>query len=242
MGPRRLENRHSPGARSADKRDSEGDYGLSVTIEKCSFVKFAWSDLDSLSGSRQLDFLAIMQSCKRGVAAPLERLKSPLNFLRAREGASAVEFGLIALPFFAIIFATMQTAILLMAQEQLETAVEKTGRLVLTGQATSLTQTQFTNDICSNLVALFKCSNLMVNMQTADSFSDANPAAPALTFGSNGQVTNTWTYAPGSPGSIVVLQVMYQWPVFGSILGFNLSNLSNGNHLLIATSVFKNEP
>lgn len=163
------------------------------------------------------------------------------RFLRAKGGASAVEFGLVALPFFAIIFAALQMAILLMAQEELETAVEKAGRLVLTGRAPS-TQAAFAADVCGYLPALFNCSNLMVNMQTADSFSDASPAAPTLTYGSNGQVSNTWAYQPGSAGEIVVLQVMYQWPVFGSLLGFNLSNLPSGNHLLMATSVFKNEP
>jgi Flp pilus assembly protein TadG len=188
-----------------------------------------------------LGFLAIIKGCKGAFAARRRRLRSTAKFLRSRDGTSAVEFAIIGLPFLAIIFATLQTAILLMAQEELETAVEKAGRLVLTGQAPA-TQAQFTNDVCASLVAIFNCNNLMVNMQTSDSFSDANPAAPTLTFGSNGQVTNTWSYTPGSPGSIVVLQVMYQWPVFGSLLGFNLSNLPNGNHLLIATSVFKNEP
>lgn len=186
-------------------------------------------------------FRAIIKSCKQALAARRGRLRSPIKFLRSRDGTSAVEFALIGLPFLAIIFATVQTAILLMAQEELETAVEKSGRLVLTGRAPS-TQTQFATDVCGYISALFNCNNLMVNMQTADSFADASPAAPTLTFNANGQVTNTWSYTPGSPGSIVVLQIMYQWPVFGGLLGFNLSNLPNGNHLLIATSVFKNEP
>lgn len=184
-----------------------------------------------------------MERCKRLLARKFEVMK-PRGFLRSQEGATAVEFAMIALPFIAIIFATLQAALLLMAQEELETATEKAGRLVLTGQVASAgtTQSQFATDVCSYLTALFNCANLMINMQTADSFADASPGAPTLTFGANGKVTNTWSYEPGSAGSIVVLQVMYQWPVFGQLLGFNLSNLSNGNHLLMATSVFKNEP
>jgi Flp pilus assembly protein TadG len=190
-----------------------------------------------------LNFPATIETFARSLITCLRR-KAPKRLLHSRDGASAVEFALLALPFFAIVFATLQTAILLMAQEELETAVEKSARLVLTGQALNngMTQTQFTSNVCGNLPALFNCNNLMVNMQTADSFADADPAAPTLTYGSNGQVNNTWSFQLGNPGSIVVLQVMYQWPVFGSLLGFNLSNLSNGKHLLIATSVFKNEP
>lgn len=40
----------------------------------------------------------------------------------------------------------------------------------------------------------------------------------------------------------MVVQVMYQWPIVLGPLGFNLSNLSNGNRLLVSTAVFKNEP
>lgn len=190
-----------------------------------------------------MNFLATIASLAQGLAAR-PRLKAPKSFLRSRDGTSAVEFALVGLPFFAILFAALQAAILLMAQEELETAVEKAGRLVLTGQATDdgTTEAQFATDVCGYLHALFNCGNLMINMQTADSFADVSPAAPTLTFGSNGQVTNTWSYDPGNPGSIEVLQVMYQWPVFGNLLGFGLSNLPNGKHLLIATSVFKNEP
>jgi hypothetical protein len=35
---------------------------------------------------------------------------------------------------------------------------------------------------------------------------------------------------------------MYQWPVFGGPLGFNLANLSNGNRLIMAAAAFQNEP
>jgi Flp pilus assembly protein TadG len=190
-----------------------------------------------------LNFLARMATSERGLAARF-RLKAPKKFLRSRDGASAIEFALIGLPFFAILFAALQAAILLMAQEELETAVENAGRQVLTGQVASqgTTQAQFASKVCGYLVAIFNCGNLMINIQTANTFAAVNPAAPTLTFGSNGKVTNTWSYQPGNAGSIEVLQVMYQWPVFGHLLGFNLGNLPNGNHLLIATSVFKNEP
>jgi Flp pilus assembly protein TadG len=217
-------------------------YGINVTIRKCWLVKFRRGGVAALGRTRQLNFPATFKNFAPGRVRLLHN--APRHFLRSRDATSAVEFALIGLPFLAILFAALQTAILLMAQEELETAVEKSARLVLTGQALNngMTQAQFTSNVCGNLPALFNCNNLMVNMQTADSFADADPAAPALTYGSNGQVNNTWSYQPGNPGSIVVLQVMYQWPVFGSLLGFNLSNLPNGKHLLIATSVFKDEP
>ncbi len=160
------------------------------------------------------------------------------------KGVATIDFALVCLPFIALIFAILGTGILFLAQQQLESAVEQSGRLVMTGQVQNqnLNQTQFSNLVCSQIYALFNCHNLMINMAVAASFSAANTSQPTLTFNAQGQVTNQWSYNPGQAGDIVVLQVMYQWPVFTNLLNFNLSNLSNGNHLMMATSVFKNEP
>jgi len=40
----------------------------------------------------------------------------------------------------------------------------------------------------------------------------------------------------------VVVTLYYQWPIYVSLLGSNLANLSSGSRLLVATSVFRNEP
>jgi hypothetical protein len=40
----------------------------------------------------------------------------------------------------------------------------------------------------------------------------------------------------------VVVRLFYQWPVYVSLLGFNLQNMSGGHRLLIATAAFRNEP
>ncbi|MDR3483569.1 MAG: pilus assembly protein [Bradyrhizobium sp.] len=178
----------------------------------------------------------------------LRWLKLPVRFARDNRAASAVEFALVSLPLFAIIFAALQAAIALMAEQELDNATDEAGRLVMTGQVSStsgqtgyLTQAQFTQKVCSFLPALFNCSNLMVNMQTASSFSGVNTSAPSYAT----LQQNQWSYSTGQHGltpDTVILQVMYEWPVFGNIMGFNLANLTNGKRLLIGTSVFKNEP
>jgi len=49
-------------------------------------------------------------------------------------------------------------------------------------------------------------------------------------------------YTPGGPGDIVVVRLYYQWPITVSLLGDNLATLNGNKRLLIATSVFRNEP
>ena len=160
-----------------------------------------------------------------------------------QSGATAVEFALIGAPFIALLVALIQTFLVFFAQQLLEQVVLQSSRTILTGQAQaqSLTQSQFANAVCSNVVILFNCGNLMIDVQVAGDWSSANAGAPTLTFNGSGNVTNTWQFNPGNQGDIVVVRVMYQWPVFMGPLGFNLANLPNGNRLIMASTAFKNE-
>ena len=49
-------------------------------------------------------------------------------------------------------------------------------------------------------------------------------------------------YNPGGPDDIVVVTLYYQWPIYVTLLGNSLDNLNGSNRLLVATSVFRNEP
>lgn len=150
---------------------------------------------------------------------------------------------MVAAPFIALLLASLQTALVYMAGQALETATEKAGRQLLTGavQTQNLSQSQFFNLVCSNLPSLLNCANLMLDVNTTTSFSSANTSTPTITFAKNGTVSNVWNYNTGSPGSIVVLRAMYLYPVIGGPLNFAMSNVSNGSRLLMATAVFKNE-
>ncbi|MBR0727969.1 pilus assembly protein [Bradyrhizobium japonicum] len=165
-------------------------------------------------------------------------------FARDNRGATAVEFALVAAPFLALVIALIQTFLVFFAQQMLESVVRQSARLVMTGQVQSaqMNQAVFKQKVCDQIVILFNCSGLMVDMQVATSWSSANTATPTLTFDGSGNVTNSWQYNPGDSGDIVVLRVMYVWPVVLGPLGFNLSNLSNGNRLLMSSAAFQNEP
>jgi Flp pilus assembly protein TadG len=169
------------------------------------------------------------------------------SFIRDRRGATAVEFALVAGPFLALIAAIIQTFLVFFAQELLESVVQQSARQILTGQVQSqqMTQAAFQQAVCSQVVILFNCSGLMVDVQVATAWSSANTSAPTLTFNSQGQVSNTWQFNPGSAGDAVVIRVMYLWPVFMAPLGLSLSlaNLqSNGSLMIMATAAFQNEP
>jgi len=166
------------------------------------------------------------------------------RFVRREEGSAAVEFALILVPFIAMMFAIMETALVFFAQQTLETAVADSARLIMTGQAQtqSLTAATFKNAVCARIYGLFDCQNgVYVNVQTYSSFGSITYTPPLDS--NNNLVSSNFVYQPGGPGDIVVVQLFYQWPIYVSLMNLSsLSNMSGNKRLLVATAAFRNEP
>lgn len=81
----------------------------------------------------------------------------------------------------------------------------------------------------------------MIDVEVASSWSSASTGTPNLTYNANGTVNNTWQFNTGNQGDIVVVRVMYLWPVFMGPLGFNLANQPNNMRLIMASTAFMNE-
>ena len=169
--------------------------------------------------------------------------------LRQEDGAAAVEFALVAAPFFALMFAIMETALVFFAGQYLETVATDSTRLILTGQAqtSAWSQSQFQTQVCAKLVALFNCSGLVIDVQTYANFANTNTSLPLSngqwSFPTNAQGQPVTTFQPGNPGDIVVARLMYEWPVWVWFPGLSaLSNMTNKGRLLMATAAFRNEP
>lgn len=170
------------------------------------------------------------------------RLRKLRAFGRREDGAAAVEFAIVALPFLAMLFAILETALVFFAGQTLETAVADSGRLIMTGQAqttTGYTETSFRNAVCAKLAGgLFNCasSDMTVDVKKYTAFSDADLSRPVNDDGT----VKSGGYDPGCPGDIVVVRLIYQYPVYVSLMG--LADMSGNKRLLVATSVFRNEP
>jgi Flp pilus assembly protein TadG len=186
----------------------------------------------------------MLERTRSQIAARLHRLiptRAARRFARHQKGAAAVEFALVAIPFLALTFAIIETALVFFAGQTLESAASDAGRLVMTGQAQSFSKDDFKTAVCNYLAGgLFDCSSgVYVNVTTYANFGSVNTAAPVA----NGQLdTASMNYAPGGPNCIVAVQLFYQWPIYVTLLGDNLANLNDGKRLLVATSVFRNEP
>ena len=88
---------------------------------------------------------------------------------------------------------------------------------------------------------MFDCTNnLIVVVQNYSSFAAANTSAPQLYNGT--QPVTTFTYNPGTPGEVMVVQLVYKWSLVSGLLGFTLSNLPNGAAEMMGVSAFRVEP
>src|SRR5262245_6305010 len=129
------------------------------------------------------------------------------RFARDRDGASALEFAIVAPFFFALLFAVLETALMFFASQTLETMTQNSARMILTGQAQNAgyKAADFKTYVCSQIPAMFNCSSIYVDVQSYNTFS-------AITFNNqinpDGSFNSTnLNYNPGNPGDIVVVRV-----------------------------------
>jgi len=200
-----------------------------------------------------------------GAACRLFQLDAVRRLARKEDGAAAVEFAMVVAPFLALLFAIMETSLIFFAQQTLEKATGDAARLIFTGQqqATAAANagnanynafTDFQKKVCdpAHPLPMFDCTRMSVDVQSygLTSFSGLQTANPWLSD-PNYQAS----YNPGGPGCIIVVRVIYRWPVFNIV--FDLPDLmgqkqhiamkvddgTGGNYrTFVSTAVFRNEP
>lgn len=163
------------------------------------------------------------------------------RFLLARDGATAVEFAIVAIPFFITLYAIVQISILYFAESMLETGVAEAARMIRTGQAQAagMDEDAIRTLVCSHVYGLIDCSNgLVVDVRAFPSFGSVSvPSA----IGDDGEIA-AGAYDAGAGGEVVIFRVFYAYklPIPDTVTG--ISNMSSGRRLMAATAAFRNEP
>ncbi len=164
------------------------------------------------------------------------------HFARNQDGVTANEFGFIALPFFPVVFAIIELGLAFLVNRMVDNAVIEASRMIRTGQATSagFSPDDFANQVCASLPG-FLCHSerIRVNVSKADDFS--NITSLDSLYDGEGELLDDNAYEASDESDIVVVNVVYKWPMFSSFL--NLSALDHGSERhLSSTMVFRNEP
>ncbi|WP_342111540.1 TadE/TadG family type IV pilus assembly protein [Methylobacterium sp. SI9] len=174
---------------------------------------------------------------------------------RAEDGATAVEFALIALPFLSLLAVILQTSLMVWASRNLDDALQRAGRTIYTGQfqkantgqtdASTLLanmKTAICGASASRVPTVFDCSTLKLNVVLSTSFANGTVPTPLDTK------TGDWTkgfgtnYTCAQPGAIVVFTAAAKYRVAFSFLYAGLPGFGDGARLLQSTAVFRTEP
>lgn len=160
-----------------------------------------------------------------------------------RSGTSAIEFAIIAVPFFALLVAIIEVSLVFFGSFTLENAVDQTGRLIRTGQAQNagMDAAAFKTAVCGKVYVLFNCdAGLKIEVQRFENFSGIgnNLGSPL----DNGKLKENYPFDMGNGGDVVVVRAFYVWDLLAKLPAIGLGNMSDGSRLLIAATTFRNEP
>ncbi len=176
-----------------------------------------------------------------------KRLKAFKRFGKARKGSAAIEFAIVAVPFFMLTFGLVEILLIGFAQTSLDFAVAEAGRQVRTGrvQQNGVSAAEVQTELCAqiNQFMVLSCDgNLFLDVDRYDSFVAAatgtiNPIDEDGNFQSDG-----FGFTPGADSDIVVVRAYYRWEVMTPLFEPVFANTSAGQRILVSTMMFRNEP
>lgn len=164
------------------------------------------------------------------------------RFGHNRSGATAVEFALIAAPFFFLLFAMIEVAAVFLIGTVMENAVLEAARQIRTGQAQAggMSAGGFRQEICDRIVVIGSCDRVEIDVKVFEDFDNVDRSSPIQPDGTIN--TGDFGWDPGDAGDIVLVRVFYRWSLLVPSFSGGLSNMQNNERLITAATVFRNEP
>lgn len=165
------------------------------------------------------------------------------RFARAESGVAAVEFAMLAAPFFWLMLGILEVTMIAFAQTSLDYALGDMARRIRTGevQEQNMTEAQFKSQICDMMgnFVVIDCANMHIDVDSYQGFVNVQNPNP---IGANGALqTGQFGYDPGTASSIVLVRGFYEWGVITPFLEPFFANVGR-KRLLSSTILFRNEP
>ncbi len=162
-----------------------------------------------------------------------------LSFKKSEDGAAAVEFALVSIPFFLLFFSIIEQGFFFFANRLIDAGVYEAARELKTRQITSgnTTEGEFRTILCNKtLMKLFECGGLSIDVRQIASFG--SPSSPPLK--NDGSLdTENFGFLPGGRETINVIRVYYDWPTILNWSRLGSMNYSNEKHGQLANQ-FRN--
>lgn len=163
------------------------------------------------------------------------------RFVRARTGATAVEFALLALPFLTLLFGILELGLIFVVSAALDNAMTEVSRTIRTGEINASTYNSASGlrgEICKQMGwGGPDCGgNLAVEVRKLTSYT--LPPSPFT----DGKFRQDLNYDATGENDIVMVRAYYKWTVIAPLLSKGMATSADGTRLLTSTLVFRNEP
>lgn len=199
----------------------------------------------------------------QGTRRPPRRFRRLMRrFRRSENGTAVIEFGILAFPFFLLVFATIEAFIAFAGEQLLENAVDTMSRQLRTGQITfnmgrptDLTEAQFREQFCEEISLMIQCQDndtgpnqkLYLDVRSFGNFSGIPTSIPKISDQDWADLDpSDFAYAPGGPGTINMVRAYYRWEVMTDLVRPFITNIRPEgkmptDYMMVATAAFRNE-
>lgn len=186
---------------------------------------------------------------------PIRRFPTALTrtapgWLRNERGSAAIEFAIVAVPFFMFVLGVLGIGLYFFTSNALEHGVESAARKIRTGEAqkTSLTVGAFKELVCADAGKYIDCNKLRVVLQNGSSWSEIAPQACLddnnNIVSSTGSASEAVSKYTGAESQVVLVTLCYQWDLAKTFGFLNLGTNSDGSGaaVLQSATAFRTEP
>lgn len=174
-------------------------------------------------------------------------IRYKLGWKKDESGVVAIEFALIVPVLLIFIIGLLELAMMFTAATVLEGVTVEASRLVRTGQAQKHggdPRSFFQAQLCDHPFYASFCNDIQFTVEriTDNSFSGAKAQYEAGAVFDEDWTLSSAPFDPGGPNELVMVTVMYRYPILTPLMQTLLVDSPDNTKLLMSTVVFKNEP
>jgi Flp pilus assembly pilin Flp len=180
----------------------------------------------------------------------LGRVRAIKRFRQDDAGVASIELALVAMPFLALLFAVLESALVFWANQVLGAAVTDASRELYTGRfqqgsagvAAADLPERFKQEVCRRIGGLIPCDSVRIDVRRSDAFPAGVPV-PIVTDpdGTRRIDPGFGVYQEPRPAEVALVRVAVEFPVLVPLMDSMHGNLSGNKRLLMSTAAFRTE-
>ena len=157
------------------------------------------------------------------------------------DGATAVEFSLVGVPFFFMVIGIIEMGLMFTTQSLLEASTAEAARQVRTGAVQQGGgEDLFRDELCDFASVWIECGELQYQVVALDDFGDAQDF-PEATFDEDGNLEDQ-QFDPGGVSDVVMIRTAYRYDITTPFMQVMLTNNDDDSRFMLSTIVLQTEP